>query len=131
MDRLRRVPNPEKKSQDYAGPDYYTLDSYSVAVAGNVAVEMRKRSIYEIPVYRSELTLAGSFVPDDMAVSLVRRTGKCRVYLRLAGLKGIEERPVLTIDGKEYPFPPYPEFVQGLINDGGLIPHVKKELGLA
>ena len=101
-----RMPNPEKKSQDYAGPDYYTLDSYSVAVAGNVAVEMRKRSIYEIPVYRSELTLAGSFVPDDMAVSLVRRTGKCRVYLRLAGLKGIEERPVLTIDGKEYPFTP-------------------------
>ena len=67
---------------------------------------MRKRSIYEIPVYRSELTLTGSFVPDDMAVSLVRRTGKCRVYLRLAGLKGIEERPVLTIDGKEYPFTP-------------------------
>ncbi|MFR5880901.1 MAG: hypothetical protein ACLUEQ_08910 [Cloacibacillus evryensis] len=26
--------------------------------------------------------------------------------------------------------PPYPEFVQGLIKDGGLIPHVKKELGL-
>ena len=101
-----RMPNPEKKSQEYAGPDYYTLDSYSVAVAGNVAVEMRKRSIYEIPVYRSELTLTGSFVPDDMAVSLVRRTGKCRVYLRLAGLKGIEERPVLTIDGKEYPFTP-------------------------
>ena len=41
------------------------------------------------------------------------------------------ERGVIIANGKEYPFPPYPEFVQGLINDGGLIPHVKKELGLA
>ena len=41
------------------------------------------------------------------------------------------QRGVIIANGKEYPFPPYPEFVQGLINDGGLIPHVKKELGLA
>lgn len=30
-----------------------------------------------------------------------------------------------------FPFPPYPEFVRGLIEDGGLIPHVKKSLGLS
>ena len=40
------------------------------------------------------------------------------------------DRGVIIAGGKEYPFPPYPEFVQGLIKDGGLIPHVKKELGL-
>jgi 3-isopropylmalate/(R)-2-methylmalate dehydratase small subunit len=33
--------------------------------------------------------------------------------------------------GGKIKFPPYPEFVQGLVNDGGLIPHVKKSLGLA
>jgi 3-isopropylmalate/(R)-2-methylmalate dehydratase small subunit len=38
---------------------------------------------------------------------------------------------VIKANGKEFKFPPYPEFVQGLINDGGLIPHVKKSLGLA
>ena len=38
---------------------------------------------------------------------------------------------VIRANGKEFTFPPYPEFVQGLIDDGGLIPHVKKELGLA
>lgn len=37
----------------------------------------------------------------------------------------------ITADGKTLKFPPYPEFVQGLVNDGGLIPHVKKSLGLA
>jgi len=30
-----------------------------------------------------------------------------------------------------FSFPPYPEFVKGLIEDGGLIPHVKKSLGLS
>ncbi|MDR3279886.1 MAG: 3-isopropylmalate dehydratase [Synergistaceae bacterium] len=37
----------------------------------------------------------------------------------------------ITAAGKKIKFPPYPEFVQGLVNDGGLIPHVKKSLGLA
>jgi 3-isopropylmalate/(R)-2-methylmalate dehydratase small subunit len=38
---------------------------------------------------------------------------------------------VIKAGDKEFKFPAYPEFVQGLINDGGLIPHVKKELGLS
>ena len=38
---------------------------------------------------------------------------------------------ITTAGGKKIDFPPYPDFVKGLIEDGGLIPHVKKELGLA
>lgn len=38
---------------------------------------------------------------------------------------------ITTARGEKFSFPPYPEFVQGLIRDGGLIPHVKKELGLS
>jgi len=41
------------------------------------------------------------------------------------------ESGVIKAGGKEFNFPAYPEFVQGLIKDGGLIPHVKKSLGLA
>ena len=41
------------------------------------------------------------------------------------------ESGVIIAGGKEFKFPAYPEFVQGLIKDGGLIPHVKKSLGLA
>ena len=100
------MPNPEKKSDDYAGPDYYFLDSYKLAFTGNVSVEMRKRSIYEVPVYRAELEVAGAFVPDDMAVSLAHMTGKCSVYLQLDGLKGVEDKVILEIDGREYPFCP-------------------------
>ena len=40
------------------------------------------------------------------------------------------ERGVITASGKEFAFPPYPDFVKGLIEDGGLIAHVKKELGV-
>ena len=36
-----------------------------------------------------------------------------------------------TASGKTFHFPAYPDFVRGLIEDGGLIPHVKKSLGLA
>ena len=36
---------------------------------------------------------------------------------------------VVTSKG-EFSFPPYPDFVKGLIEDGGLIPHVRKSLGL-
>lgn len=37
-------------------------------------------------------------------------------------------RSVIVTAKGEYSFPPYPEFVQGLIADGGLLPHVKKLL---
>lgn len=38
---------------------------------------------------------------------------------------------IRTAGGKVFNFPAYPDFVKGLIEDGGLIPHVKKSLGLA
>ncbi len=40
-----------------------------------------------------------------------------------------DEGKVITSKG-EFSFPPYPDFVKGLIEDGGLIPHVRKSLGL-
>ncbi|MDR1915001.1 MAG: 3-isopropylmalate dehydratase [Synergistaceae bacterium] len=40
------------------------------------------------------------------------------------------DRGEIIVGDRTIKFPPYPEFVQGLVNDGGLIPHVKKALGL-
>ncbi|MCF7936797.1 MAG: 3-isopropylmalate dehydratase [Synergistales bacterium] len=31
----------------------------------------------------------------------------------------------------DFSFPPFPDFVRGLIEDGGLIPHVRKSLGIS
>ena len=38
---------------------------------------------------------------------------------------------ILKLKNSNFKFPSYPDFVQGLVNDGGLIPHVKKSLGLS
>ena len=37
---------------------------------------------------------------------------------------------ITTQSGKTFQFPPLPDFVRGILEDGGLIPHVKKSLGL-
>lgn len=41
-----------------------------------------------------------------------------------------DKSEIKTASGKTFSFPPYPDFVRGLIEDGGLIPHVKKTLGI-
>lgn len=41
------------------------------------------------------------------------------------------EKGEITANGQTLKFPPYPAFVQGLVDDGGLIPHVKKALKLS
>jgi 3-isopropylmalate/(R)-2-methylmalate dehydratase small subunit len=41
------------------------------------------------------------------------------------------ERGVVSHRGKEYPFPALPKEVLAILNDGGLIPHVKKLLAQA
>jgi 3-isopropylmalate dehydratase small subunit len=39
------------------------------------------------------------------------------------------EREELTCKAGQFRFRPLPEFVEGIIRDGGLIPHTKKVLG--
>ena len=35
---------------------------------------------------------------------------------------------IVTSQGERFSFPPLPEFLMGILEDGGLIPHVKKSL---
>jgi len=39
-----------------------------------------------------------------------------------------DQSQIVTASGQKFAFPAYPEFVRGLIEDGGLIPHVQKKL---
>ncbi len=41
-----------------------------------------------------------------------------------------DEGVITTESGKTFKFSPLPDFVRGVLEDGGLIPHVKKSLGL-
>jgi 3-isopropylmalate/(R)-2-methylmalate dehydratase small subunit len=40
------------------------------------------------------------------------------------------ERNVVRLSGREHPFPPLSPTALGIINDGGLVPHIRKKLGL-
>jgi 3-isopropylmalate/(R)-2-methylmalate dehydratase small subunit len=40
------------------------------------------------------------------------------------------ERNVIRLNGREYPFPPLSPTALGIINDGGLVAHIRKKLGL-
>lgn len=60
--------------------------------------------------------------------------------VQCAAVEGVESGQELTVDfaaGKvttprgDYSFPPLPSFVMGILEDGGLIPHVRKKLGIA
>jgi 3-isopropylmalate/(R)-2-methylmalate dehydratase small subunit len=39
-------------------------------------------------------------------------------------------RNVIRLNGREYPFPPLSATALGIINDGGLVQHIRKKLGL-
>ena len=39
-------------------------------------------------------------------------------------------RNIIRLKGSEYPFPPLSPTALGIINDGGLVPHIRKKLGL-
>ncbi|HPI97898.1 MAG TPA: 3-isopropylmalate dehydratase, partial [Synergistales bacterium] len=41
-----------------------------------------------------------------------------------------EKGTIKTDSGKEFTFAPIPEYVRGILKDGGLVEHVKKSLGL-
>ncbi len=59
--------------------------------------------------------------------------------VQCAAVEGVEKGDEVTVDfvaGKvitpqgEYAFPPLSSFVMGILEDGGLIPHVRKQLGI-
>jgi 3-isopropylmalate/(R)-2-methylmalate dehydratase small subunit len=40
------------------------------------------------------------------------------------------ERNVIRLNDREYPYPPLSPTAWGIINDGGLVQHIRKKLGL-
>ncbi len=59
--------------------------------------------------------------------------------VQCAAVEGVEAGEEVTVDfssGKvitsrgEYPFPALSDFVMGILEDGGLIPHVRRQLGI-
>lgn len=76
--------------------------SSEVTIDADVDTEILHRSIYDIPVYRADMTICGKIAvnKNKLAVS----EGDITLLLPISRAKGIEGRPVAVIAGKEYPF---------------------------
>ena len=78
------------------------IESSEVSVEADVNTEVLHRSIYDIPVYRADLTVTGK-IPVDMKI-FESHEGDLKLSLPITKTKGIEGRPVAVVGGKEYPF---------------------------
>ena len=76
--------------------------SSEVKVNALVDTEILHRSIYDVPVYRADLSICGKVNFD--AQDLYSWTGDVFMSFPLNTSKGLEGRPVLVINGDEYPF---------------------------
>lgn len=78
------------------------IDASNAEVKGNVSVEMLHRSIYDIPVYKADFTIDGSFVISDKDHTYY--DGIVYLYIPLGDFKGLEGNITADVDGKEYVF---------------------------
>lgn len=98
---------PLKKDKDSYYDDFSVREPDSVAIEGNVSVEILHRSIYDVPVYRTSLTVSGTVTPDARLISDARRQKECYLYFGLSSLKGIEGDFTVDINGKKQRFSSY------------------------
>lgn len=78
------------------------IQSSEITIDSDVDTEILHRSIYDVPVYRADMSISGK-MSIDMTL-FADRDGDIRLSLPVARAKGIEGRPVVTVAGKEYPF---------------------------
>lgn len=76
------------------------IKSTEVSVEADVNSQIRHRSIYDIPVYSADMTVNGKVELKDN--SLDDCDGAIRLTLPFSKLKGIQGRPVVVVEGKEY-----------------------------
>lgn len=79
-------------------------------INGEVKTEILKRSIYEVNVYQSELTLKGSFSLEDLIKSKVDleaiQFDKASICLNLTDMRGISEQLNISLGDSVYSFEP-------------------------
>ena len=76
------------------------IQSSEVVIESYANSQIRHRSIYEFPVYSTDMTINGKIELNKN--SLDDCDGAIRIKLPFTKLKGIEGRPVVVVDGKEY-----------------------------
>lgn len=79
-------------------------------VSGQLKTEILKRSIYEVNVYQSELTLKGSFSSEELQKSRIDmeqlQFDRAAICLNLTDMRGISEQISITLGDSVYIFEP-------------------------
>jgi inner membrane protein len=71
----------------------------SLRITGSVSPEVRKRSIYQVMLYKGDLRLEGTFAPDrhlSLVDSAVVDWSKARLLIGVTDPRGLEEEVMLT-----------------------------------
>lgn len=79
----------------------YALPSKLNATA-QIDTKTLKRSIYEAPVYTSEVSLSGTFNTADLLNRGINESGTATVTIGIGDLKGLEDMSELQIGDKSY-----------------------------
>ena len=78
------------------------IPSSEITIDSDVDTEILHRSIYDVPVYRADMTISGKMTVDQSFIN--NSEGDIRLSLPIARAKGVEGRPIAVVAGKEYPF---------------------------
>lgn len=74
-------------------------------INGNVISELKKRSIYHVSLYRSDMKLSGTFSPDAIEKLKIRDEqilwDECRLVLGISDARGLEEEVALQWDSNK------------------------------
>lgn len=78
------------------------INANAAEINGNVDVEMLHRSIYEIPIYKADFKIDGSFVISDNDFKYYN--GTVYLYFPIGDFKGLENKITAHVDGRDYTF---------------------------
>lgn len=82
----------------------------NLLVKGKLDPEVRKRSLYQVILYRSDVTMSGNFKPVDPTVLQLRPEQmlpqKAHILMGLTDARGMEENIVLQWNGVAHKFSP-------------------------
>ena len=90
------------KGETFVKELYAKLIPETAHINGDVQVETRNRSIYDILVYRADLHLSGSFVISEDFASFYK--DKLYMYLSIGEMRGLADNLTASVNGKDYVF---------------------------
>ncbi|MRG45219.1 cell envelope integrity protein CreD [Chitinophaga sp. SYP-B3965] len=88
--------------------EYFWILPDNLQVDGKINHEIRKRSIYNVLLYRASLQDKGNFIiqaPKGIDMNAIQWS-EAKVCYGISDFKGIEERPVIRLNGVEHELSP-------------------------